>query len=85
MGVPARDSQPLDFGGSSGSLSPSGAPLCWAHIRQPLWGWGWEELTWDSAGEGLADTFRCRGNCPRSQGEVVYSNRDPTGEDTSVT
>lgn len=42
MGVPAQDSQPLDFGGSSGSLSPSGAPLSWAHIRQPLWGWGWE-------------------------------------------
>lgn len=42
MGVPAWDSQPLDFGGFSGSLSLSRAPLSWAHIRQPLWGWGWK-------------------------------------------
>lgn len=33
MGVPAQDTQPLDFWGSRGSLRPSGAPLCRAHIR----------------------------------------------------
>ena len=66
----------MDAGGCSGSPSPSGDPLCWAHIRQPLRGGGGWGLGVGQGPRWGGNQCPPGGSAPATRSSCLF-NRDP--------